>query len=78
MDRVYKQGYLNISANWNADSRDGLFNPRSPMRVQPLTIEMPEIGQTVRLIVDQRDMFDWVNTAPLSQRAWAFQERSPQ
>lgn len=75
MDRVYKQGYLNISANWNADARDGLFNPRSPMRVQPLTIELPEIGQTVQLTVDERDMFDWVNTAPLSQRAWVFQER---
>ena len=75
MDRVYKQGYLNISADWNADSRDGLFNPRSPMRVQPLTIELPEIGQTLNLIVDERDMFDWVNTAPLSQRAWVFQER---
>ena len=75
MDRVYKQGYLNISANWNADARDGLFNPRSPMRVQPLTIELPEIGQTIHLTVDERDMFDWVNTAPLSQRAWVFQER---
>ena len=75
MDRVYKQGYLNISADWNADSRDGLFNQRSPMRVQPLTVKLPEIGQTVQLIVDERDMFDWVNTAPLSQRAWVFQER---
>ena len=75
MDRVYKQGYLNICADWNADSRDGLFNPRSPLRVQPLTIELPEIGQTIQLIVDERDMFDWVNTAPLSQRAWVFQER---
>ena len=75
MDRVYKQGYLNISADWNVDARDGLFNPRSPMRVQPLTIELPEIGQTIQLIVDERDMFDWVNTAPLSQRAWVFQER---
>ncbi len=75
MDRVYKQGYLNISADWNADARDGLFNPRSPMRVQPLIIELPEIGQTIQLTVDERDMFDWVNTAPLSQRAWVFQER---
>ncbi|KAF6220992.1 hypothetical protein HO133_002673 [Letharia lupina] len=75
MDRVYKQGYFNISADWNADARDGLFNPRSPMRVQPLTIELPEIGQTIQLTVDERDMFDWVNTAPLSQRAWVFQER---
>ena len=75
MDRVYKQGYLNISADWNADSRDGLFNPRSPMRVRPLTIHLPEIGQTVQLTVDERDIFDWVNTAPLSQRAWVFQER---
>ena len=75
MDRVYKHGYLNISADWNTDARDGLFNPRSPMRVQPLKIELPEIGQTIQLIVDGRDMFDWVNTAPLSQRAWVFQER---
>lgn len=75
MDRVYKQGYLNISADWNADARDGLFNPRSPMRVQPLTIKLPEIGRTIQLTVDERDMFDWVNTAPLSQRAWVFQER---
>ena len=75
MDRVYKQGYLNISADWNADSRDGLFNPRSPMTVQPLTVELPEIGQTIQLIIDERDMFGWVNTAPLSQRAWVFQER---
>ena len=75
MDRVYKQGYLNISADWNADARDGLFNPRSPMRVQPLTIELPEIGQSIQLTVDERDMFDWVNSAPLSQRAWVFQER---
>ena len=75
MDRVYKQGYLNISADWNTDARDGLFNPRSPMRVQALSIELPEIGQTIQLTVDERDMFDWVNSAPLSQRAWVFQER---
>ena len=75
MDRIYKQGYLNISADWNADARDGLFNPRSPMRVQPLDIELLETGQSMQLTVDERDMFDWVNTAPLSQRAWVFQER---
>ena len=75
MDRVYKKGFLNISADWNADSRDGLFNPRSPMRVQPLKVELPEIGESIHLVVDERDMFDWVNTAPLSQRAWVFQER---
>ena len=75
MDQVYKQGYLNVSADWNMDARDGLFTSRSPMRIQPLIVGFPEMRQAIQITVDERDMFDWVNTAPLSQRAWAFQER---
>ena len=75
MDRAYKQGYFKISADWNVDARDGLSSPRSPMRVQILPIGLPEIGQVIQLAVHERDIFDWVNTAPLSQRAWVFQER---
>lgn len=74
MCNVYKQGFLNITASWAHDARGGLFHPRSLNAFQPLRLYMPGIG-TLYLTVDERNIFDWMNTEPLSQRAWVFQER---
>ncbi|KAL8754029.1 MAG: hypothetical protein Q9199_004626 [Rusavskia elegans] len=75
MHSVYRQGYLNISADCAVDARDGLFRSRAAMIIQPLELELPGIHETIYLTVDERNMFGWINDAPLSQRAWVFQER---
>lgn len=75
MHDVYKQGFLNIAANSAADARDGLFQPRPLKAVQPLQLYMPGVEQEIFLTVDERNMFEWMNTTPLSKRAWVFQER---
>lgn len=69
MYEIYKQGFLNISADSAADAREGLFRRRSSMVVRPLKLHMPRIGETIYLTLDERNMFQWVNDAPLSERA---------
>ncbi|KAL8782464.1 MAG: hypothetical protein Q9213_005358 [Squamulea squamosa] len=75
MHEVYKQGFLNISADSAADARGGLFNSRAPLTIRPLKLHLPGIDETIYLTLDERNMFQWVNDAPLSTRAWVFQER---
>ncbi|KAL8672793.1 MAG: hypothetical protein Q9168_002757 [Polycauliona sp. 1 TL-2023] len=77
MHDVYKQGFLNIAATTALDARGGLFKPRSPKAFQPLELYMPGIDQALFLTVDERDMFEWMESEPLSGRAWVFQERHP-
>lgn len=42
------------------------------MLIDPLELHMPGLGKTWYATVDERNMFEWVNKAPLSTRAWAF------
>ncbi|KAL8828968.1 MAG: hypothetical protein Q9170_006368 [Blastenia crenularia] len=73
MHSVYARCYLNISADCAVDARDGLFQSRTAMEIQPLELGLPD--ETIYLTLDERNMFDWINDAPLSKRAWVFQER---
>ncbi|KAI4213119.1 MAG: hypothetical protein LQ351_004273 [Letrouitia transgressa] len=75
MHSIYAQSYLNISADCAKDARDGLFQSRAAMAIQPLELHLPGIDETIHLSVDERNLFNWVSDAPLSQRAWVFQER---
>ncbi|KAL8919429.1 MAG: hypothetical protein Q9208_006807 [Pyrenodesmia sp. 3 TL-2023] len=75
MHDVYKEGFLNIAATSAVDARGGLFQPRPPIAVQPLQLNMPGTGDEWYVTVDERNMFEWIDTAPLSRRAWVFQER---
>ncbi|KAI4179743.1 MAG: hypothetical protein LQ348_005335, partial [Seirophora lacunosa] len=75
MHKVYKQGFLNISADAAVDAQGGLFQSRHPTAVQPVVLELPESEETIYLTIDERNMFRWASEGPLSQRAWVFQER---
>ncbi|KAL8909683.1 MAG: hypothetical protein Q9171_004928 [Xanthocarpia ochracea] len=75
MHDVYKRGFLNIAASTAVDARGGLFKPRAPTAFQPVQLCMPGIDETLYLTVDERNMFGWMESEPLSQRAWVFQER---
>ncbi|KAL8717983.1 MAG: hypothetical protein Q9181_008252, partial [Wetmoreana brouardii] len=75
MQNVYKQGFLNIAASTAIDARGGLFKPRSSLAFRPVQLYMPGVDEMFYLTVDERNMFGWMETDPLSQRAWVFQER---
>ncbi|KAL8686783.1 MAG: hypothetical protein Q9218_006870, partial [Villophora microphyllina] len=75
MQDVYEQGFLNIAASTAMDARGGLFKPRSSLALQPVKLYMPGVDEMFYLTVDERNMFGWMETDPLSQRAWVFQER---
>ncbi|KAL8753192.1 MAG: hypothetical protein Q9184_005494 [Pyrenodesmia sp. 2 TL-2023] len=75
MHNVYKEGFLNIAASSAYDARGGLFQQRSVYAIVPLKLNMPGIGEEWYVTLDERDMFNWMNTEPLSNRAWVFQER---
>ena len=75
MYQVYKYALLNIAADDAVDAREGFFRPRHPMAIDPLELHMPGLGGNWYATVDERNMFERVSEAPLSKRAWVFQER---
>ncbi|KAI4117073.1 MAG: hypothetical protein LQ345_002611 [Seirophora villosa] len=75
MHNVYKEGFLNIAASSVDDARGGLFQKRSTFAIKPLKLSLPGIDKEWYMTLDERNMFDWVNEEPLSERAWVFQER---
>ncbi|KAI1133015.1 hypothetical protein F5Y10DRAFT_229974 [Nemania abortiva] len=75
MCKVYKFGLLNISADDSYDARDGCFRDRLEAVVTPFKLRMANLERSWWVAMDERDVFDWVSAAPLSQRAWVFQER---
>ncbi|KAL8660775.1 MAG: hypothetical protein Q9202_006242 [Teloschistes flavicans] len=75
MRKVYKCGLLNIAASTAIDARGGLFKPRLTHALRPLQLYMPGLDEMFYMTIDERNMFGWMETDPLSQRAWVFQER---
>ena len=75
MHQVYKHGFLYIAAEWAADAREGLFHSCDSGYKRPFTLRVPALEQALHLTINEGDMFDWMYEGPLSQRAWAFQER---
>lgn len=75
MQKVYKCGFLNIAASTAIDARGGLFKPRSSQAFRPMQLYMPGVDEMFYMTIDERNMFGWMETDALSQRAWVFQER---
>ncbi|KAK1753131.1 hypothetical protein QBC47DRAFT_53080 [Echria macrotheca] len=89
MDRVYTNGLFNISADWGAHEKDGLFFARDHRWRETLRVQMktstgsiPE-SQLVGVIdshqlydvIDADIWYDQVSQSPLNRRGWVFQER---
>jgi hypothetical protein len=81
MEDVYANSYCNIAATGASDGQDGLFLERNQAAVRPLELCIPVKPLSLRGIPTGSyyciDDFwkDGVEKAPLSQRAWVFQER---
>lgn len=66
---------MNISADHAVDAREGLFHDRYFGTVNAFKLEMQPVQGSYWVSVDERNLFEWVKTAPSSERAWIFQER---
>lgn len=75
MCEVYKYALLNVSADDSLDARGGCFKDRAPVSVQPFKLRMLNMDSAWWVTVDERSMFEWVEKAPISKRAWVYQER---
>lgn len=72
---VYQNAFLNISADHAIDARGGLFRDRYFATVDAFKLHMKPLQSTWWVSVDERNLFEWVKTAPSSERAWIDQER---
>lgn len=84
MYSVYKSALLNISADDSNDARWGCFRNRNPFAVFPMHLRLgadaapprqEEGGGDYWLTPDSTGLFEAITKAPLSKRAWVFQER---
>ncbi|KAL8838913.1 MAG: hypothetical protein Q9170_001950 [Blastenia crenularia] len=72
---VYQNAFLNISADHAVDARGGCFRDRYFGTVDAFKLQMKPVQGSYWVSVDERNLFEWVKTAPSSERAWIFQER---
>lgn len=73
---VYQNALLNISADHAADARGGCFRDRYFGAVGTFKLRLNPLEQSTWWVsVDERNLFDWVDDAPSSKRAWIYQER---
>ncbi|KAL8909331.1 MAG: hypothetical protein Q9171_005089 [Xanthocarpia ochracea] len=72
---VYQNAFLNISADHAVDARGGCFCDRYFGTVDAFKLQMKPLQSTWWVSVDERNLFEWVKTAPSSARAWIYQER---
>ncbi|KAL9614067.1 MAG: hypothetical protein Q9167_001421 [Letrouitia subvulpina] len=72
---VYQNAFLNISADHAVDARGGCFRDRYFATVDAFKLHMKPLQSTWWVSVDERNLFEWVKTAPSSERAWIYQER---
>jgi hypothetical protein len=75
MYKVYKYRLLNISADASDDARGGCFRDRPAEKVTPSKLQFTNLERSWWVALDGRNTFEWVTAAPLSRRAWVFQER---
>ena len=77
MDKIYSGASLNLAATASKDSGGGLFYSRNVSAIQPCVVEIrggdivPGTYYCLRSTIWQ----DLVDRAPLTRRAWVFQER---
>lgn len=77
MNQVYRNAFLTIGAMASPDAYGGLFRDRDPDMVGtcPITINSEKEGVMECLLIKSDIWESHVKQAPLSQRAWAVQER---
>jgi hypothetical protein len=75
MHRVYENAYCNIAASGSSDSRGGLFYDRNPFDIETTVVRVDWQSMAGNYKIIDTD-FDTAhkNRAPLSRRAWVFQE----
>ena len=72
---VYRNALFIISADDAVDARGGCFKTRHDATAQPFKLRLRNLDSSWWVTVDERNLFEWVDKAPLSKRAWGFQER---
>ena len=75
MRDVYRNAFLNLSAEASKDARGGCIKNGHPAGVTPFKLHMRSLGNTWWVSVDERSLFEWMQDDPLSKRAWVYQER---
>lgn len=77
MSRVYSEATLNLAATSAPDDATGLFYSRNVAALQPCVVQVEGAGIQDGMYKCLRSTIwrDLVDSAPLSKRAWVFQER---
>lgn len=77
MHRVYSEATLNIAATSSREDASGLIYSRNVTALQPCIVEVAGVGidDGMYKILRSTIWHDLVDSSPLNQRAWAFQER---
>jgi len=78
MHRIYSEATLNLSATGATDDSAGLFYNRNVLALQPVTVEVADslgIASGTYKILRNTVWEDLIDTSPIAQRAWIFQER---
>ncbi|PVH70448.1 HET-domain-containing protein [Cadophora sp. DSE1049] len=74
MATVYAQSSLNLAASSASDGQAGMFFPRDPALLQPITISMP----STKIKYSVENPYLWAHSiedSVLASRGWALQER---
>jgi hypothetical protein len=77
MDQVYKNGFLNISADWGS-ATVGLFWDRDTTYFHETRLAFRQPSTDQKMIFQSADARLWareLRLSPLNRRAWVFQER---
>jgi Heterokaryon incompatibility protein (HET) len=77
MSRIYAEATLNLAATSSRDDASGLIYSRDVMALNPSVIHAQDVGieNGYYKVLRSTIWHDLVDASPLSQRAWAFQER---
>jgi hypothetical protein len=77
MGEIYSKSFITLAATASEDSEGGLFYNRSPSAVNGCVITLSWGRLEQRYLCTREDPWsEWVQGAPLNDRAWAFQERA--
>jgi len=78
MHRIYGEATLNLSATGATDDSAGLFFNRNVLALQPVNVEIVDglgISSGAYKILRSTVWQDLIDSSPVAQRAWVFQER---
>jgi hypothetical protein len=79
MPKIYRNGYINIAAEWGVSSEEGLFKPRNPFVLQSHVVVLKDEDnreESYTLYAEElEELNSNLNSARLQTRGWVFQER---